>query len=220
MSKGFILFLLITGLCGITQQSFAQGKVRKPIQFSGIVLQSDTSVPIPFTNIQVKRTYRGTISDYYGFFSFATYTGDTVLFSSVGFKRKQIIVPDTISNQNYTIVILLTKDTIHLPLVEVYPLPTWTVFKEVFVKADIPDDDYERAKKNLALMNLNQYMQSSYPDAQANWGSLVSRQHYNYSYMGMSKPSLTTMVNNPLLNPIGWVQFFKALQNGDLRIMK
>lgn len=220
MSRFFILLLFTLGLLALGTDSFAQKNQRKPIQFSGIVLQKETALPLPFTNMQVKRTYRGSIADYYGFFSFATYTGDTVLFSSIGYKRKQIVVPDTISNNNYTIVILLDKDTIMLPTVEVFPLPTWTVFKEVFVKADIPDDDYERAKKNLALMNLSKYMQEVYPDAQANWGNLVSRQHYNYSYLGMQKPSLTSTVNNPLLNPIGWIQFFKALQNGDLRIMK
>jgi len=56
------------------------------VQFSGVVV-TDSLLPVPFTNILVKNTYRGTMSDVYGYFSFVAQEGDTILFSAVGFQR-------------------------------------------------------------------------------------------------------------------------------------
>ncbi|MBK6839366.1 MAG: hypothetical protein IPG90_14770 [Bacteroidetes bacterium] len=40
------------------------------VQFSGIVVTSDSLNPVPYTSIMIRNTYRGTVGDYYGFFSF------------------------------------------------------------------------------------------------------------------------------------------------------
>ena len=39
------------------------------IQFSGVIVTRDSLKPVPFTNIFIKNSHRGTMTDFYGFFS-------------------------------------------------------------------------------------------------------------------------------------------------------
>src|SRR5690348_16797537 len=50
----------------------------KLIQFSGVVVTNDSLQPIPFSSVMIKHANRGTVTDYYGFFSFVAMKGDTV----------------------------------------------------------------------------------------------------------------------------------------------
>ena len=43
----------------------------------------------------------------------------------------------------------MTADTVYLDVSVITPLPKRDMFDYYFVKADIPDDDMERARKNL-----------------------------------------------------------------------
>lgn len=54
-------------------------------------------------------------------------------------------------------------------------------------------------------------------DAQQNYRNYVSNQTYNYSYMGIQRPSLTSAMNNPLLNPFAWAEFVKAWRDGKFK---
>ena len=53
------------------------------VQFSGVVVSSDSLQPVPFANIFDKSTRRGTVSDYYGYFSFVAGFGDTIVFDDL-----------------------------------------------------------------------------------------------------------------------------------------
>ena len=44
---------------------------------------------------------------------------------------------------------VMPSDTIMLTQTIIYPWPSKEKFKEAFLKFDVPDDDYERAKKNM-----------------------------------------------------------------------
>ena len=56
------------------------------VQFSGVVVTADSLRPVPFANISVVKTGRGTTSDYWGFFSLVVHKNDLVSFSAVGYK--------------------------------------------------------------------------------------------------------------------------------------
>ena len=52
---------------------FASGQNKKEkevVQFTGAIVESDSLQPMPFVHITIKNSRMGTISDYYGFFSF------------------------------------------------------------------------------------------------------------------------------------------------------
>ena len=62
------LFILFTS--SMFSQEKAKDKNKELIQFSGVVVEGDSLRPVPFTSIMIKNTNRGTICDYYGYFSF------------------------------------------------------------------------------------------------------------------------------------------------------
>lgn len=176
------------------------------VQFSGVVV-TDSLMPVPFTNILVKNTYRGTMSDVYGYFSFVAQEGDTILFSAVGFQRDQYVVPDSLGEQKYSMIHVMNRDTIQLRELAVYPWPSREQFREAFLNLRLPDDDFQLAMRNLSPAEMMQRMENLPPDAY---------QSFQYA-MAMDQTKLynsggTPMIN--LFNPIAWAQFVQAWQNG------
>ncbi len=208
-----IIFLAIIFINNI----HAQELKKELVQFSGIVVTADSVKPVSFTNIIVKGTHRGTMTDYYGFFSFVARKGDEVIFSSIGYKKVIFKIPDTLNQNRYSLIQVMRTDTIVLAETIIYPWPTIEQFKQAFVKLNIPDDDLERAKKNLARAELKDRMNNIPMDGSMNYRNYINKQVYNYSYMGMQKPNLTSMMNNPLLNPLAWAEFIKAWKRGDFK---
>ncbi|MBK8414354.1 MAG: hypothetical protein IPL22_07465 [Bacteroidetes bacterium] len=68
-------------------RSDAQNAYKGLIQFSGIVVTGDSLRAVPFVSIIIKNSYRGTISDYNGFFSFVAQPSDTIEFLPLVLKR-------------------------------------------------------------------------------------------------------------------------------------
>lgn len=196
--------LLLTGLLVHSQSRDSL------IQFSGVVVSGDSLTPVPFTSILIKGSNRGTITDFYGYFSIVAQKRDTIQFSSVGYKNSYYIIPDTLHSDRYSLIQILTSDTITLPVASVYPWPTIEDFKLAFMNLDIPDDDLERARKNLEESEMRERMQATLMDGSLNYryqSSLYSSQLY---YAGQAPP-----IN--LLNPLAWAKFIRAWRRGDFR---
>jgi hypothetical protein len=191
----------------------AQDNRRKPgdlLQFSGVVVSGDSLQPVPFTAIMVKGTYRGTLSDYYGFFSFVAQEGDTIEFSVLGFQKSTYILPDSLDGSRYSIIQVLNQDTIMLPMTVIYPWPTKEQIYEYFLKAPVPDDDLERARKNLAQETIVDMAMTIPMDATMNYRNSMSQYNtrlYNAGQIPM----------NNLLNPIAWAKFVQAWKKGDFK---
>lgn len=183
---------------------------RKLIQFSGVVVSGDSLAPVPFTNIIIKNSQRGTMSDYYGFFSFVAQVKDTIEFSSVGYKKSGFIIPDTLTTNRYSLIQMLTRDTILLKETVIYPWPTKEQFKEAFLNLQVPDDDYERAMKNLERAEMKERLESMPMDGSGNY-KWQMQQYQSRLYYAGQYPSIT------LLNPIAWAQFIQAWRNGDFK---
>lgn len=182
------------------------GKQPNLVQFSGVVV-TDSLMPVPFTRIVVRNTYRGTMSDVYGFFSFVAQEGDTLLFNAVGFKRSQYIIPFDLGEQKYSMIHVMNEDTVMLNEMAVYPWPSREQFRDAFLNLRLPDDDYQLAMKNLSPAEMVQRMENLPPDA-----------YQSFSYaMAMDRTKLYNSGGSPtinLFNPIAWAQFVQAWQNG------
>ncbi|MDD5571662.1 MAG: carboxypeptidase-like regulatory domain-containing protein [Bacteroidales bacterium] len=188
---------------------FAQEQDMRLVQFSGIIVRSPDLKPVSFTSIIIKGTNRGTISDYNGFFSFVAKPNEIIEFSAVGFKKEHFRIPDTIVNNRYSLIQVMTVDTIMLKTTVIYPWPTYEQFKQIFTKIKIPDDDLERARKNLELQAMKQKMQEMPMSASANYRNYIQQQTNKLYYSGQLPP-------NNLLNPLAWAKFIQAWKNGDL----
>ncbi|MFN5319405.1 MAG: carboxypeptidase-like regulatory domain-containing protein [Bacteroidia bacterium] len=207
MKNAIRLFLTI-GLGLMLSVGFAQKA--DLLQFSGVVVSGDSLKPVPFTAITVKGTYRGTLSDYYGFFSFVAQEGDTIEFSVLGFRKSTYIIPDSLNDSRYSIIQVLNQDTVMLPTTVIYPWPTKEQIYEYFLKAPVPDDDLERARKNLAQETIVDMALTVPMDATMNYRNSMNQYNtrlYNAGQIPM----------NNLLNPIAWAKFVQAWKKGEFK---
>jgi len=202
----FILYILLS----VSFFSAICQEQPKLIQFSGGVVTADSLRPIPFTHIYIKGSSRGTISDFHGFFSFVAKPNDTIFFSALGYKKASYVIPDTLKKEQYTMFQVMQVDTIYLSETVIYPWPTPSQFKQAFLSLHIPDDDYERAKKNIAMMGLKDNFMYITMDGSLNYKQHIQKQISNYYTLGQ-------FPQNNLFNPMAWGAFFKAWQNGEFK---
>lgn len=157
---------------------------------------------IPYVNILVKGSYRGTSSDFNGFFSITTYAGDVLRFTSIGFQTVEVKIPDTITADRYTLYQSMLKDTLELPLTVIYPWPSKEKFREAFLNLDIPDDEYEIARKNILLAEFKERAKYTKMDAGMNYKNFIQQKTDQLYYAGQLPP-------NNLLNPFAWARFLE-----------
>ena len=180
---------------------------RRPLQLSGLVVTGDSLKPVPFTTIRVQNTRRGSISDFQGFFTLTVRERDTILFSSVGFKEVIFVVPDTLSQSRYSTIQLMTMDTIHLPETVIYPWPTREQFRYAFLNTEIPDDDLDRAMRNLERAEMRERLERMPLDGYSNYRAMTNQHAQRLYYAGQRPPMR-------IFDPFAWSQFIKAWREG------
>lgn len=205
MQNRLLLFWLISiGLFNLPDKTAAQARL---IQYSGIVVSTDSAAtPVPFASIFNKSLNLGAVANHQGFFSFASRVGDTIEVTSVGYRKSVVLVPDIPQNQGYTAIIFLQRDVKSLPETRVYPWLSKDQFRDAFINLDIPDDDLERARKNLngeTLAAIGQNLR----DPAINARQVLDAYSQTYYYKGQYQPQA-------ILSPTAWMQFFEALQSG------
>jgi hypothetical protein len=201
-----IVAFLLAGFSLIRAQSPGTAtttpKKKTYLQLSGVVLDQDSLTPIPFVSIMVNDKGKA-VSDYYGFFTVVVSPGDVCQFLSVTHKTRFYKVDDTCSLKHYYAIQVLTKDTIQLANVDVYPWPSKDEFKRAFLQLDLAATDYDRADKNLnqsTLTYIERNMTVSGLEAYQN-----SRQnYYTKVYTAGQQPQIQ------LMNPIAWAQFIDS----------
>jgi len=214
--KHFI-FLLLT-LCffnpsGFSQQQKPAAKQAPLIQFSGVVLDQDSLTPIPYVSILVKDKQRAAVSDVYGFFSIVVNAGDEIVFSSLTHKSRSYKLADTIREKYYYAIQVLTKDTVELPVVDVYPWPSKDDFKRAFLALDLNETDAERADHNLNREELSYLERTQGASASENY-KYVMGAYYTKIYTTGQSPEMT------LMNPVRWAQFIDAWRKGKFNSKK
>ena len=188
----------------------AQNDSRELLQFSGVVVNGDSLLPVPFASVIIKNTNRGTISDYYGFFSFVARQGDTIRFSSIGYKSTNFIIPDSLPTNRYSIIQILEGDTIELDEAIIYPWPSKEQFKEAFLALNTPEGEMEYARKNLARAAMLERYQAIPMDGRGNYKYSMQQRQTQLYYAGQAPPI-------SVLNPIAWAKFIDAWKKGDFK---
>jgi len=189
---------------------------KKLVQFSGMVLDGSNEdlIPVPYTNIIIKDKGRGTYSDFNGFFSIVVEKGDVIEFSAVGYKTVEFPLPDSLKEDHYSIVQLMTQDTINLPETIVFPWPSREHFKLEFLAMDVSSEMQDRARKNLAKESLDRMRNVVVSDGNENADFYLRQQAQSYYYIGGQLPPMN------IFNPIAWKKFFDAWKHGDFKKKK
>src|SRR5690606_26037639 len=144
--------ILVSSTIGYSQSKKTDTTKSNLIQFSGVILD-DSLGAIPYAYIYEKNSRRGTLSDYYGYFSFVAEKGDTIVFSSIQYKDAEMIIPDTLSSFRYSVIQMLFLNTTELRTQEVYPWPSKEDFADAFMDLDITGQ-YDIAQRNLKRQEL------------------------------------------------------------------
>src|SRR6185295_2281322 len=105
----------IVVICLFIAQGVVGQKTDKLVQLSGLVLTSDSLTGIPHATVIIRHQARGTFTNYQGFFLLVAALGDTIKFTGVGFRTETVVISDTLSKSKYSIIQLLTQDTVYLP---------------------------------------------------------------------------------------------------------
>lgn len=188
----------------------AQQKKYDLIQFSGLVVTADSLRALPLVSINIKGTNKGTYSDQAGFFSFVAKKGDRIVFSFIGLKPIEYLIPTNLESSKYSIIQPMTEDTFYLPETVVRPWPTPEEFNYYFVKANIPNVSYEAARGNLRQQTLHQIGNGMTIDPREASRYTVQDQNARYYYNGQLAP-------NRIFDPFAWGQFFNAWKRGDYK---
>ena len=190
------------------------GKAQKSqidlVQLSGMVVETDSLKGMPFATIMVKHTKHGTVADYRGYFSFVAQKGDTLIFSELGYIRAAFVIPDTLTTSRYALIQMLHKDTTMLKSIKVYPWPTVDKVKEYILGLHPPEDDLDKARKNLSYNNMREIAENLPFDGSMNYKSELDRR-YTQLYSAGQFPTYN------LFNPIAWAQFLEAWKRGDFK---
>jgi len=169
--------------------------------------------PVPYTNILIKGEGRGTYSDLNGFFSIVAHKGDVVAFSAIGYETVEFVIPDSLQDNRYSLVQLMTQDIINLPETIVFPWPSREHLKLEFLAMDVTNELQEYAVANLAERNLARMREEVVYDGNENADYYMRQQAKNYYSIGQTPPM-------NIFNPFAWKQFFEAWKNGDFKKKK
>jgi hypothetical protein len=205
-------------ICSLSKIDAQRGQIPdslKAIQLSGMVVTEENGqvIPLPYVNIYVEGTTRGTYSSNEGFFSLVVRKGEKVIFSTMGFKSIEYVVPDSLNRTRYTLYQILSQDNILLPETVVYPWPSRENFNAEFLAMDVSDVLEENAMENLsekALAQLREYLPS---DGAENVGLYLRQQADSYVYAGQIKPI-------KVLDVFAWQKFIQAWKRGDFKKKK
>jgi len=209
----FCCCLFIAGIAAAQQPNNQESK--KLIQFSGLVLTNmdGNPVPVPYASVYLPQKNRGTYADYRGFFTIVVEKGDLIRFHCIGFNPVTKTVPDTLTQDHYSIVQILAQDTILLPEIVIFPWPSKEHFKIEFLKMDVTPELQRIAAENVA----NEYLAEARknPDIVPHSGResanfYLRQQAREYVYIGQTPPM-------NIFSPLAWAQFFKAWKNGDFK---
>jgi CarboxypepD_reg-like domain len=206
---GFIVCLLLS-ICAKAQQPIDVDSV---VQLYGVIMTADSLQALPSTSVMVVGKGRGTITNYYGVFSIAVLKGDKIKFSCVGFKDKEILIPKSLSSNQFSVIQLLVNDTSFLPATIIKSRPTREQFERDFANTRTGDDSYEIARQNTDESKMRSIMATLPNDGREAVNYQFRQQAQKYYYAGQLPPI-------GILNPANWVQFINAWKRGDFKSKK
>lgn len=202
-------FLFICSLL-LASSAMAQPAFDNVIQINGVTMTADSLRGVANVTVLVKNQNRGVETGETGVFSIVCYKGDTLQFSSLGFRSKEFVVPKSLSGQYYSLIQLMVQDTFYLPETIIRPLPTPEEFDYAFKYWRIPDDKYEIARRNTNAYTLRAIAYTLPRDGRESQAIYQGQQARAAVYYGQIPPT-------NILNPLAWADFIQAWKRGDFR---
>lgn len=207
--KKLLLYILLLGGPVAAHAQFDKLK-DSVVEFYGLVLTNDSLKGIPAVSIVIRGEPRGTITNDDGVFSIVVSKGDTVEFSSIGYKTVVRRIPDTLKGNQYSMVQFLVNDTTYLPATIIKPRPTREQFDRDFVNTSVNPDEIEIARENTNAAKRRLLARNLPADAKEASNYYLKQSAAKYYYQGQAPPQ-------NIFNPLAWADFIQAWKRGDFK---
>jgi hypothetical protein len=209
LMKKLLLYILLLGGPVAARAQFDKLK-DSVVEFYGLVLTNDSLKGIPAVSIVIRGEPRGTITNDDGVFSIVVSKGDTVEFSSIGYKPVVRRIPDTLKGNQYSMVQFLVNDTTYLPATIIKPRPTREQFDRDFVNTSVNPDEIEIARENTNAAKRRLLARNLPADAKEASNYYLKQSAAKYYYQGQAPPQ-------NIFNPLAWADFIQAWKRGDFK---
>ncbi|MES2429747.1 MAG: carboxypeptidase-like regulatory domain-containing protein [Bacteroidota bacterium] len=212
--KKILLYIFIAA-CFLPSSAKAQFETFKDsvVQLYGVVMTADSLRGLQSVSVIVKGQNRGTVTNNQGVFSIVVVKGDEIEFSSIGYRPKSVIVPDTIAGNEYSLIQLMVTDTVYLPATVIKSRPRREQFERDFLNTQVPADNLEIARQNNDEAKRKILMAYLPKDGRESNNAYFAKQSGKTYYAGQNAPM-------NILNPFAWNEFIKAWKRGDFKNKK
>lgn len=183
------------------------------VELTGVIMSADSLRFLPFVTVSIPRKESGTMTSDRGVFTLIAEKGDTLEFTSMGYRKKRYVIPKELSSSRYSVIQLMSQDTFYLPITIIRPQLSKEQFEKAFTTWDIPDDKFEIARKNTdfqTMRMLNFTLAKDGRESQHAYQVNLAKQNY---WAGQQPPM-------SIFSPLAWMDFFKAWKRGDFRKQK
>ena len=198
MTRMLLFFLLLLLTLGVFAQS------RHILQVSGVVVATDSLIPVPYATVYRSSDNRGTFSDHTGYFTLPAQAGDTLNFLFIGLKRSSYVIPSDTTQTHISIVQWMEQETLLLPTVDVLPYPSPARLRSEVLALDFPGDSYFRFDRTAASVSNYDGLRDLSSDAYAqSSATMIAR--YNGGFQS----------GGNLLDAAAWGRFVSALRRND-----
>ncbi|WP_204281895.1 carboxypeptidase-like regulatory domain-containing protein [Pontibacter burrus] len=198
--------LVLVAFAAMPEQAKAQGG-KRVVQLSGFVTIGDSLYGVSSVSVYVPGTNRGVQTNQYGFFSLPVLTGDTVIFSALGYKRETLVIPKTYPSDSYSIIMQMQEAAIELSEVKVIPWATERDFKEAVLALKLPDEGRTAANRNLDPERLRELFEVVPMDGNANSRVFNQQQRIQQQNRHMI----------PTISPFAVLKLLDMLKNGEFK---
>jgi hypothetical protein len=179
----------------------ASGQDRHILQVSGVVVATDSLIPVPYATVFRSSDNRGTFSDHTGYFTLPVVAGDTLNFIFLGLKRSYYVIPLDTTQTHISMVQWMEQENVLLPTVNVLPYPSPARLRAEVLALDFPGDGYFRFDRSAASVSnydgLRDLSADAYAEASA---TMIAR--YNGGFRS----------GGNLLDAASWGRFVDALR--------
>jgi hypothetical protein len=206
-----LLLLIVTFLT--FYQCKAQYGFDKMVELTGVVMSADSLRYLPFVTVQVPSRKEGTRSSDQGVFTLIARLGDTIEFTSIGYRKKRYIIPKDLNSNRYSIIQLMSQDTFYITTTIIRPSISREEFDKAFRTIHIPDDKIEIARKNTEAQTMKMLIAMMPKDGRENQ-QIYQNMQAQRNYWAGQQPPMT------IFSPLAWMEFFNAWKRGDFKRKK
>ena len=205
MKHWLIIFILFVAF------NYSKAQDAAIVQFSGVIYNADSNIVVPYVSITNKSDNNKVISaNHQGYFSFVAHQGDTVIFSSIGYRREALVIPKAVTDKKYTVIVKMKSEAVNLPLVQVLPWASVDDFNRAFMSMKFADDDLEIARKNVSRTSILASAKTLSRD-----GAEMDNLNFQNNHIALTNKNMNQRGANPLMNPFAWGALMQQIFQGD-----